>query len=162
MGIDADFWAPVTGVDIAELRRRVKESEGTDAWVEIDVPGFRLRVCTLHRLYRPSYRRGCWPPIRRLIEAIRPMLPGLEYGSDDGDHGELVTDEMIAACDAAWAEDEADRARNGRPHGYVDSKQTMRRPGAPMNNPPAPGDWVEVSRCKLCRLPEKHPLHGGS
>lgn len=45
------------------------------------------------------------------------------------------------------------------PHVFDPVQVTISKSGSIRRNPPAPGDFVEVTRCKVCHMPENHPLH---
>lgn len=100
MGVDVSLRAPAAGVDLDSVRAVVSRHDPM-AWIEVDDRGV-MHVETIDRYFGEGYRRGDWPLIRSLLVALRPLVPGLEYGDDHAAAFEEVTDELIARLDALW------------------------------------------------------------
>jgi hypothetical protein len=65
----------------------------------------RVELNTLSRYFDPYYPRGHWPSIYQAIMLMQACFPNsaIFYGSDAGDDGYEVTDELLAENWAAWA-----------------------------------------------------------
>lgn len=116
MGLDAMIYLDGTNLSdetVAEIQSRLPEFGKTE------VEGSVLRrydgmvvIYTWHRYYGDDYRRGNWPHIRMMIEALAEAsgLP-VYYTSDMMAHvyeDYLVTPERLAELDAIWERHGAD------------------------------------------------------
>jgi len=97
MGLDADFYIPLTA-NVAAAIRIVGCARGY-------ADGEFLKLETPERYFGPRCTRGNWPALRVTMLELLEVAPGLHYGAGDYPPApDEVTPAFIAKMDQLWIE----------------------------------------------------------